>query len=445
MKAQQAFVPPVPQQAGTELSSGIGGRGEAGAVEDDSTVGTAATPGSGTPLDGVPLAAARLLWFLVTMLAVTLFILGIGARISNLKDNFPGRFPAQLSRNAAGQVVLSPWRNEPLMRAGVLEGDILLSVDGVPVAAEPGKPVLDGWLSRPVGTGMTIEVSSRNVPPRTYKITLGGESSRAIGPLGISADFVVTYSVVAEIAFALVFLGIAALLFARRSNDWLALLGSGMLVMLFVGTSSPVIALYGAQPSMQPLLDAWFAVSLVALIVFFYLFPTGHFTALWTRILAVVLAAAMLLVIVFPPLYPWRMTQWADFLVVLGCLGTVVSAQTEKYRRSLNNVQRQQTKWVVFGASAAALGLFAKFSLQVVWYPSSNLGLLYNNLLVFPAAQLFQVLLPVSILFAILRYKLFDIDIIINRALVYGSLTVCVFGVYMLIAGGLGALLQASG
>src|SRR5205085_161055 len=107
-------------------------------------------------------------------------------------------------------------------------------------------------------------------------------------------------------------------------------------------------------------------------------------------------------------------------------------------------VQRQQTKWVVFGGAAAMLGLFAKFSLQVDWPPSSNLQLMYYDLLVFPVAQLLQLLLPISILFAILRYKLFDIDIIINRTLVYGSLSGCVFGVYMLVAVGLGALLQTS-
>jgi hypothetical protein len=53
-------------------------------------------------------------------------------------------------------------------------------------------------------------------------------------------------------------------------------------------------------------------------------------------------------------------------------------------------------------------------------------------------------LIPLSIGIAMLRYHLFDVDVLINRTLVYGALTICVAGLYVLIVGSLSAIFQAS-
>jgi hypothetical protein len=61
------------------------------------------------------------------------------------------------------------------------------------------------------------------------------------------------------------------------------------------------------------------------------------------------------------------------------------------------------------------------------------------------ALYLALLLIPLSIGVAILRYNLWDIDLVINRTLVYGTLTVSVVLLYVLVVGGLGKLLEVRG
>jgi len=86
-------------------------------------------------------------------------------------------------------------------------------------------------------------------------------------------------------------------------------------------------------------------------------------------------------------------------------------------------VQRQQTKWIVLGATVAfgvVIGILALSLLTPLSVASNNLGAALFFLAIWPVALL---LIPLSIGFSILRYRLYDIDLLINRTLVYGSLT----------------------
>jgi signal transduction histidine kinase len=133
--------------------------------------------------------------------------------------------------------------------------------------------------------------------------------------------------------------------------------------------------------------------------------------------------------------------------VWLGALGTAIYSQIHRYRRVSDPVQRQQIKWVVLGISAAlavflgvdlGLGAFA----PVIASPGALLAYLIGYAFF---AYLAVLLIPVTIGIAMLRYHLFDVDVIINRTLVYGALTTCVVGIYVLVVGAFGTLLQARG
>ena len=101
-------------------------------------------------------------------------------------------------------------------------------------------------------------------------------------------------------------------------------------------------------------------VGFVALFLFMYVFPDGHFAPRWTRWLALASIAVPAPTIFFPysSLSLWRYPLLTA-LVSVGALGTIVFVQVYRYRSVSNATQRQQTKWVVLGIVAVAVGYWA--------------------------------------------------------------------------------------
>ena len=125
-------------------------------------------------------------------------------------------------------------------------------------------------------------------------------------------------------------------------------------------------------------------------------------------------------------------TSDAVILTLLLSVGLASAASmVVRFRRSRGE-ERQQIKWFVY---AVVLNVFA--------FPVSNLFL--QTLSPVAAPVLHSVCLGSlwgAIAVAILRYRLYDIDLIINRTLVYGSLSACVVGIYVLVVGYLGTLFR---
>ncbi|MDQ6695441.1 MAG: histidine kinase [Chloroflexota bacterium] len=271
---------------------------------------------------------------------------------------------------------------------------------------------------------------------------------RTLQSLGLSLDFYAAYRILVSTFYLLGFLSVAAVLFWRKPENRLALLASFTLVMFPFGNIYPGLALPLPQSLFFHLLGH---LGEAGLSLVFYLFPDGRFVPSWTRWLMTgwIMRAGLLIYTEVAPgdrlpsgFLAYLLTVNAWLFPVM--LATLVGAQVHRYRRVSTGLQRQQSKWVVFGVTFAAAGTLSLVFLLTAFYTLFQPGTaLY---FVTWAAFAFVLLsLPLSLGVAILRYRLWDIDLLINRTLVYALLTSAIVALYVLVVGLLGALLQAQG
>ena len=277
------------------------------------------------------------------------------------------------------------------------------------------------------------------VPVRMHALSmLCTPSSCAPGqvPPGAAEQFApATYAlalVAVEIAFALLHLLVALVIFWRRPNDPMAIFVAFTLVAW--GTTFPPTLL--ALPASGP---AWFwpveavrfaGAALVTLL--FFVFPDGRFRPGWAGALAAIWIGAQV------PKYsaPTSMLNpdnWAPLWLAgtsAGFLAVMVALQVYRYLLVSNARQRRQTKWVVLGIACALSG-YAALLLLVALAPDATQPGTLGYLSVIGGEAAFVALLPLSIGVAILRDQLYDIDLLINRTLVYGALTVMLTAIYL--------------
>lgn len=247
---------------------------------------------------------------------------------------------------------------------------------------------------------------------------------RALHSAGLSLQFYALYLTTLAIVFVLIFCVIGAVIAWRKSRDWMGLLVSLTLLIIGPAITTDYQQLAAAYPITQvPGELIQFLMNTLPFLVG-YLFPDGRFVPRWTRWLA-------LLVVIFAggstffPTSLFNLATWPGPLGTIAQLvmiGTILFAQVYRYFRVSTPVQRQQTKWVVFGIMATIiyfLALNVIGTLNPAMTQAHSLGILFAEASYFLAV----VIVPLAIAFSILRYRLWEIDLLINRTLVYGTLT----------------------
>ena len=267
------------------------------------------------------------------------------------------------------------------------------------------------------------------------------DTARILHGLGLSPGLYALLDVALVVAAIVVWFTVATIIFWRRSNDWLALLVSIMLVMLGVILSDDAIHFRTSVTAWWLPIQFLSALSPVVVFLVFSLFPNGRFVPRWMRWVSLGWVAFAVLSS-FLPNDPSVFPPWLSVLVVMlvsGFLLTLAVAQIYRYRHVSSPLERQQTKWIVFSVTVVVVAFLAWYvPLIIVPSLSSSVYTLIST----PVFTVASVLIPLSFGFAILRYRLWDIDVLINRTLVYGSLTGMLALVYVGLVIGLQFLLR---
>ncbi len=260
------------------------------------------------------------------------------------------------------------------------------------------------------------------------------EQAGALKGIGLFPAVYTAYAVTLTLALMMVCLVVSTVIIWRRSDDRMALIVALSLVTL---APSAVMFNVSVSPSPWQVPNEFLSFLFGALfLLVFSLFPTGQFVPRWMRGPIVVFLAVSVPFTFFPAL-----NGFLGFLVSLGELAILVVVQLYRYRRVSSPRERQQTKWVVFGF-AVPITVWVLVAVPYLMFPVlASPGSLY--LPAFVVVQDFTLLFfPLSFGFAMLRSRLWDIDVLINRTLVYGALTVILTGVYVGLVIGLSALLR---
>src|SRR5229473_3412826 len=242
---------------------------------------------------------------------------------------------------------------------------------------------------------------------------------RQLQQLGLSPGFLTAYQIGWDVGTPLIYTALAALIFWRRSADRMALFCAYMLVLFGGATYTGLLdaGLRTGAPAWYWLVGGLELVAQVSVPTFFLLFPSGRFVPRWTRWSVLVFVLYEVWYVFQPSAYLGQLAGVSALVFAALILG-LVGLQVYRYRRVSTFRERQQTKWVVFGL-VVALGGFALFLIiGSLFLPPELLNSSGAGVLL-PTTVTDGLLLAI----AILRSRLYDIDTIFNKALVYGGLS----------------------
>ncbi len=274
--------------------------------------------------------------------------------------------------------------------------------------------------------------------PNCMPLVLTADDVIMLEAAGLSANFYALAHIGIEIVNVL-WVNLILLYFLRRClTHWMGYVAS-LLFTLFIIMPNVIWALLDAHPSLHAVGEIIIRITNTAAFTLIFIFPRGRFAPRWS---AWFLLPGLVMI--------WGRTvaeYYADFAgtdLVAGILlspflftlVTGIALQVYRYLRIYDPLERQQSRWVIFGFVGLVLGVlgWGLFMEYLAFQPGMPRA--WINLIAMPIVMIITVVpLPVALAMAIGNEGLWQVDVVINRTLVYGVVTAIILTTYIFVIG----------
>lgn len=356
-------------------------------------------------------------WLITLAFAVIADLAGTAYVLHENFETRPAFFDVGLTFDTDGTAIptVGPSGDEAT-RLGIVAGSRLLAVDGRALPRDAGLERLAGALRDAPGTTVELRIADPQGKAADYTLTRSPDHTRqADAGEPIPRDVRFGIRLLTSLAACAVLLLSAGLLFLRRGRDPVALLLSfGFLLM--AATIDPPLPMWlglGFADSYDVVSTAGWALILIALAAF----PDGRFIPGWLRWLVPLSVPLAVLLSID------EVDTNLQVLVGVGIPLALIGLWILRYRKLERGIELQQIKWAAFGFAAGfflvgvAVAAAAKFG--DVNSPSANL-------LIVVAFNLGFILLPLGLLISLIRFRLWEADLVITRSTAYAVVTLLV-------------------
>ncbi|HVB65708.1 MAG TPA: GAF domain-containing sensor histidine kinase [Nitrolancea sp.] len=273
------------------------------------------------------------------------------------------------------------------------------------------------------------------------------QADQALRSLGLRPRSLAIITMAAGFAQMIGFYAVAIYIVRQKSNELMALIVAVFLFAIASAQFPPdLIAMQATHPIQATIGLSIDLVFVMGFMLLFFLFPDGRFTPRWTIAVSAVLALSLVNDLLITHDAFDHPSPAKDALQFGTLIVSAVVAQIYRYRRVSGPIERQQIKWFLSGLGLALLA-FVLLNVAIVdrglLQPSAPVKQAIVAQLILTAGWVpLQLCIPISLAVAIMRYRLFDIDVVINRALVFAGLSTSIVGLYALVVVGVGSLLH---
>ncbi|MFN2556743.1 MAG: histidine kinase [Nitriliruptorales bacterium] len=305
------------------------------------------------------------------------------------------------------------------------------------------------------GVGAALAGALPGVHDRLHEWGLqGGELGRLAEAMADAAHRVQpAWQLVLDYAFSLFNLGLAGFLVWLRPRDRTArLLAVGM-----IGTAAIFnLQAYGTYEALEPTRleslshEAFHLVAAASYVLALLLFPDGRLVPRWRRAPLVAFYGVAASIVALLATQIQGTSRTLAIIMVFGLLAPLVgvAAQVYRYRHAPTPVERQQSRLLFWAlAPALLLGVFVLFRgvNESAFQDFAGRPIDVIPVTLFRVFQPVFAIIPVALLIGLLRFRLWNVDRVISRTLVYSTLAGFVAAVYVVVVVGLGRLIGASG